>query len=43
MDKVLITGGLGYLGTELSKFLVKSGYKVKIIDIGYFKNKLGKK
>ena len=42
MDKVLITGGLGYLGTELSKFLVKNGYKVKIIDIGYFNNKLGK-
>ena len=43
MDKVLITGGLGYLGTELSKFLVKNGYKVKILDIGYFNNKLGKK
>tara|TARA_B100000579_G_C22818796_1_gene849381 strand:+ start:971 stop:1918 length:948 start_codon:yes stop_codon:yes gene_type:complete len=41
MDKVLITGGLGYLGTELSKFLANRGYKVKIIDIGYFNNKLG--
>ncbi len=40
MDRVLITGGLGYLGTELSNFLAKLNYKVKVIDIGYFGNKI---
>ena len=38
MKKILITGGLGYVGTELAKFLSSKNYKVKIIDIGYFGN-----
>ena len=32
MKKILITGGLGYVGTELAKFLASKNYRVKIID-----------
>lgn len=32
MKKVLITGGAGFIGTHLSKVLVKTGYEVRIID-----------
>ena len=40
MKKILITGGLGYVGTELAKFLASKNYRVKIIDIGYFGNSI---
>lgn len=36
--KIVITGGLGYLGVELSKFLEKKGFKVYIIDSCLYKN-----
>ena len=29
---ILVTGGLGYIGSHLSLALDKKGYKVKIID-----------
>lgn len=31
-DKVLIFGGLGYLGCQISRLLVSNGYKVTIVD-----------
>ena len=36
--KVLVTGNLGYIGTVLTKILVKQNYKVVGLDIGYFKD-----
>lgn len=35
MKKVLITGGTGFLGSNLSRTLVKSGYDVTIFDNDY--------
>ena len=32
MKKILITGGLGFIGSRLSKLLIKKGYKVTILD-----------
>lgn len=32
MKKILITGGLGFIGSHLSKFYIKKGFKVSIID-----------
>ena len=32
MDKVLITGGLGYIGSHISYCMVKKGYKVVVLD-----------
>ena len=32
MNKVLITGGAGYLGSVLTKFLLEKDYKVTVID-----------
>ena len=32
MKKVIITGGLGFIGSNIAKKFVKKGYKVKIID-----------
>lgn len=34
--KILISGGGGYLGTELTQFLLKQNYHVKVIDNFYF-------
>lgn len=40
MQKVLITGGAGYVGTLLSKQLADKGYKVVVYDTLYFGNHL---
>lgn len=32
MDKILITGGTGKLGQELSKQLIKKGFEVGILS-----------
>ena len=36
--KIIITGGCGYVGTELTKFLIKKGHKIKVIDAQWFGN-----
>lgn len=36
LNRVLITGGLGYIGSRLAQLLLESGYKVRIIDTNYF-------
>jgi nucleoside-diphosphate-sugar epimerase len=40
--KVLITGGGGYVGTELVKSLLKKNIQIKVVDIFWFPNKLPK-
>ncbi len=32
MDKYLVTGGAGFIGSNIAEELVKRGYSVKIID-----------
>ena len=32
MEKVLITGGAGYLGSTLAEYLLKKGYFVTVLD-----------
>ena len=32
MANILITGGAGYIGTELTKLLLESGYSVTVFD-----------
>ena len=34
--KIIITGGCGYVGTELTKFLLSKGHKIKVIDTQWF-------
>jgi len=41
--KIVITGGCGYLGTELAKYLNNRGFKVIIIDSLLYGNFLKKK
>ena len=41
--KILIIGGAGYIGTELSNYLVKKKYKVSCVDTFWFDTKLDKK
>ena len=33
MDKILITGGAGYVGTVLTEHLLNKGYKISVIDL----------
>ena len=33
MEKVLITGGAGFIGINLALYMYKLGYKINIIDI----------
>ena len=42
MKKILITGGCGFVGTNLVKFLLKKKYKVIVIDVQWFGNYLPK-
>ena len=37
---ILITGGLGQVGKELTKFLLKKGYKVHVITNKKSRNKI---
>ena len=39
----LITGGCGYIGSNLTKYLLNNGHKVIVIDNLWFGNKLKKK
>lgn len=36
MKKILVTGGCGYVGTELVKNLIKRKYKVRVLDTQWF-------
>ncbi len=38
--KILITGGCGYVGTNLSNLLIKKGHHVTVVDIMWFGNYL---
>ena len=38
--KIIITGGCGYVGTELTKFLLSKGHFIKVIDTQWFGNYL---
>ena len=33
MNKILITGGGGYVGCYLSDYLIKNGYEVSVLDL----------
>ncbi|MBI1975608.1 MAG: SDR family oxidoreductase [Candidatus Vogelbacteria bacterium] len=37
---VLITGGLGYLGSVVAPYLIENGFAVTVLDTGYFKDSL---
>ena len=41
-NKILITGGCGYIGTNLVNFLLKKGKKVTVIDTQWFGSYLKK-
>ena len=32
MEKVLVTGGAGFIGSHVAKWLVKAGYRVVVLD-----------
>ena len=32
MNKVLVTGGTGFIGSHITRFLVKEGYSVRVLD-----------
>jgi nucleoside-diphosphate-sugar epimerase len=38
MKHVLIIGGAGYVGTILSSYLLKNGYKVTVLDSCVYQN-----
>ena len=40
--KILLIGGGGYVGTLLANFLIKKDFKVRVIDLFWFGNKLTK-
>jgi nucleoside-diphosphate-sugar epimerase len=42
MKKILITGGCGYVGSELTKYLLEKNYKIKVVDTMWFGNSLKK-
>ena len=36
MDTIMITGGLGFVGFNLAKYLLKNDYNVVIVDVADF-------
>lgn len=38
MTNILITGGNGFVGSNLTNYLINNGYKVDILDISEPKN-----
>jgi len=32
MKKILVTGGAGFIGTEVTKLLLQKDYKVRVVD-----------
>ena len=38
--KILLTGGCGYIGTNLTNALLKEGHEVTVVDIMWFGNHL---
>lgn len=40
LGKVLVTGGCGYVGSRLVPQLLSAGYDVRVIDTGWFGNRL---
>jgi len=43
MSKILITGGLGYIGSKLIRLLLKKKLKIKVIYNKNLKKKIKKK
>ena len=41
MKKIIITGGCGFIGSNLTDFLINNGYKIYIID-NFSNNKITK-
>ena len=38
MKRILVTGSLGYIGSELINYLKEKNYACSGLDIGYFKD-----
>jgi nucleoside-diphosphate-sugar epimerase len=36
--KILVTGNMGYIGTVLTRVLIKKGFEVEGLDVGYYKD-----
>ena len=43
MNKILITGGAGYVGAALTPYLLSKGHKVSVIDLMIYGNDVLKK
>ena len=41
--KILILGGGGYVGSHLTNYLLKKGYKITVLDTFWFGNKFSKR
>ena len=40
MKNIFITGGCGYVGSVLTKYLIEKGYKITVYDTQWFGNNL---
>jgi len=38
-NSILVTGGSGYIGSVLTRRLLANGYRVRVLDVGYFGHK----